>query len=220
MDFYCVTLLARCNSLTLRDIGLRRSFKHCLAYKILKYEFFQNFSMAGDLLIVSVRSPSKPYDLWPMTYIAFNRWVTHTEANYGGLPRVFPQNTFYCRSDYDVVSVRNVGHPTDTSISTISLFEPMSMKGNTSQYTSNVPNFRGTFSSFVITPLGEATFYGAPYYEGLSICLKPRIGYITHFTIAVNELGFEPGDIKSMKFGCHSTNIAYSSPSSDFAVKQ
>ena len=82
------------------------------------------------------------------------------------------------------------------------------------QYTSNVGNYGGTFSSFVVTPPGEATFYTLPNYGGLSICLKPSDGFSTHWTYdTITGLGLEPGQIKSMKFGCDSTNVHYSSPS-------
>ena len=56
-------------------------------------------------------------------------------------------------------SVRSVGHASDISISTISLFGSIDLVGNMTQYTSNVPNYAGTFSSFVVTPPGLATFY-------------------------------------------------------------
>ena len=138
--------------------------------------------------------------------------MTHLRANYGGSPFVFHQNNFHCRSDFWVESVRSVGDPNDISISTISLFWFNSFTGNMSQYSSNVPNYAGTFSSFIITPPGEATFYTLTNYEGLSICTKPNNGSPTHWTEEITELGIEPGDIKSMKLGCDSTNIHYSSP--------
>ena len=81
------------------------------------------------------------------------------------------------------------------------------------QYTSDVPNYAGTFESFIITSPGYATFYSQPNYEGLSICLKPNdAAYPTHWTWDTSSMGWGPDDIKSMKFGCDSTNVHYSSP--------
>ena len=147
--------------------------------------------------------------------IVLNSWVTYILENYFGSSIVFYQNNFYCRSDSAVRSVRHVGHPSDISISTISLFGETRYNGNMTQHTSDVPNYAGTFSSFVVTPPGLATFYTQPNYSGLSICLKPYNGYITHYTRdIITDLGLVAGQIKSMKFGCDSTNIHYSSPMS------
>ena len=134
------------------------------------------------------------------------------QPNYGANPVLFPQNDFYCRGDSYVRSVRSVGHPTNISISTISLFEEERLVGNMTQFSTNVPNYNGTFSSFVVTPPGEATFYTATYYGGLSTCLKPYGEFKTSFSYDLNHLGVEPGVIKSIKLGCDSTNIRYSSP--------
>ena len=82
------------------------------------------------------------------------------------------------------------------------------------QYSSNVANYAGTFSSFVVTPPGLATFYTQPNYGGLSICLKPLSGYPSHWTWDITDLGIHAGDIRSMKLGCESTNVHYSSPMS------
>ena len=83
----------------------------------------------------------------------------YTNPNYAGGPGLFTENNFYCRSGGSAIgSVRNVGHPTDISISTIALFESPVLSGNMSQYTSNVPNYDGTFCSFSLTPPGIATF--------------------------------------------------------------
>ena len=127
-------------------------------------------------------------------------------ANYGYNPIVFPENDFSCRSSSDVVSVRSVGHPSDISIS---LFGSIGFKGSKIQFSSNVGNYGGNFSSFVITPPGVATFYTQPNYGGLSICLKPIPGYPTHVTWDITSLGLEAGQIKSMKFGCDSSNITF-----------
>ena len=130
--------------------------------------------------------------------------MSYTSSDYDGNPNIFPENNFTCSSAYPDGSVRNLGHSSDTSISTISLLESIFLRGDMSQYTTNVPNYAGNFSSFVITPPGEATFYGAPNYEGLSICLKPLSGYPMHWTWRLSDLGIEPGEIRSMKFGCDS----------------
>ena len=78
------------------------------------------------------------------------------------------------------------------------------------KYSSDVENYAGTFSSFVITPPGVATFYTQPNYGGIPICLQPLIEFDipTHFTWDINIIGIEMGDIKSMKFGCDE-NIIY-----------
>ena len=124
---------------------------------------------------------------------------------------IFSENKFTCGNGFDYGrSVRSVGHPSDISISTISLFGETYLKGNMSQYTSNVPNYAGTFSSIVVTPPGVATIYTQPNYGGLSICLQPKWSYPTHWTHDITSLGLEPGQIKSMKFGCDSTNVHYS----------
>ena len=126
---------------------------------------------------------------------------------------IYPDNDFRCESRvaYDG-SVRNVGHPSDISIPTISLFESTRLEGTMTQYTSNVGNYSGTFSSFVITPPGEATFYTKANYEGRSICRRASFPYPSHWTYDISDLLLLPGQIKSMKFGCDSTNIHYSSP--------
>ena len=135
-------------------------------------------------------------------------------SNYETYASIFYENNFTCKSGdaYDG-SVTNVGHPTDISISTIALFESINLTGNMTQHTSNVESYAGNFSSFVVTPPGLATFYTRPNYGGLSICLKPSPGYAggTHWTWRINELGLVAGQIKSMKLGCDSTNIHYSS---------
>ena len=118
-----------------------------------------------------------------------------------------------------VGSVRNVAHAADLSISTISLFGGENFEANITQYSTNVPNYNGKFSSVVVTPPGTATFYTQPNYGGRSICLQSTGGYQSHWTKDLSNLGIEPGDIKSIKFGCDSTNIFQSYPLT-FALKQ
>ena len=143
------------------------------------------------------------------------------DPHYNGPVFLLLQNNFNCgTSSLWPVAVRNVGHASDISISTISLFGSEYFRGNDmTQYSTNVPNHSGAFSSFIVTPPGEATFYTAPNYGGLSICLKPSDDSAAHYTFALSELGVVPGQIKSMRFGCHSNNIFYSSTST-VAVKQ
>ena len=147
--------------------------------------------------------------------------MRYNSANYGGGAYFFNENNFNCGSGSEAGSVRSVGHGTDTSISTIALFGETNLEGDMSQYSTDVPEYAGKFSSVVITPPGEATFYIQNNYGGLSICLRPQSGYESHWTWdLLNEHGIEPGEIKSMKFGCHSSNIHYSSPASTSVVKQ
>ena len=89
------------------------------------------------------------------------------------------------------------------------------------QYRSNVENYAGNFSSVAIAPPGEATFYTQTHYRGFSLCLKPAGGggWPSHWTIDISDLGVEPGRIKSMKLGCDSPNVHYSSPMSALNLK-
>ena len=140
-------------------------------------------------------------------------WVRYESPNYTNGIGNFPNNDFTCESRPAYIgSVRNAGHATDISISTISLFDGLDFNGNMTQYTSNVANYDGTFSSFIITPPGVATFYTETNFGGISICLQPIPGFPTHWRWDIHDLGIEPGDVKSMKLGCDSTNIHYSSP--------
>ena len=141
-----------------------------------------------------------------------NSWVTHTEPNYLDVPLVYHESEIVCRSDSSVKSVRNVGHPSDITISTVSLFGSTYLSGNMSQVSANVPSYSGTFSSFVTTPPGAVTFYTLPNYGGLSICLKPSNGYKTYWEWDISQVGLRPGQVKSIKFGCESSNVHYSSP--------
>ena len=151
------------------------------------------------------------------TCICVCSWVGHRGPDYGVDGYVFPNNEFSCTiigGYYTSSSMRSVGHPSDISISTISLFQDVNLISNMTQFSTNVPNYNGNFSSFIVTPPGEATFYNAPNYKGLSICLKPIKEDGIHYTRVIYQLGIQPGDIKSMKFGCDSANIIYSSPMS------
>ena len=133
-------------------------------------------------------------------------------ANYTGPVNPLLFNNFNCDIAYGPLSLRNVGHEYDISTSTISLFGSTYLSGNMTQYSTDVPNFAGAFSSVAVTQPAEATFYTVPNYEGLSICLKARANSgEAYYTFDLNELGIVPGQIKSMRFGCHSNNIFYSS---------
>ena len=153
------------------------------------------------------------YLVW---FSILNSWLVYEGPNYTAGGNIYTRPTSYCRSTGLHGSVRNLGHPTDISISTISLLGSTVLCGNITQYTTDVPDYNGAFSSFVITSPGEATFYTQPNYGGFSICLKPNIREGVHWTLNINDLGIEPGDIRSMKFGCDSTNIVYSSTITNF----
>ena len=145
--------------------------------------------------------------------LVFNSWLVYDDSNYSGYANLFSESNISCLQLSREGSVRNVGHPTDVSISTLSLFGSTLLTSNMTQYTTNVPNYNGQFSSFLVTLPGEVTIYTAPNYQGLSLCLKPKTSDNFHWTLDIADLGIEPGDIKSIKLGCDSKNIRYSSPS-------
>ena len=94
----------------------------------------------------------------------------------------------------------------------MAFFELRGMSGDMAQFSTNVPNYSGKSTSFVITPPGVATIYTQINYEGKATCVKPENGTQTHWTYDITAaLGIGPSQIKSMKFGCDSSNIHYSS---------
>ena len=156
------------------------------------------------------------------SYMILNSWVPHLRPNYKGFwifPPCFdgfnPQNTFHCETSLHVESVRYAGHTTDISIPTISLFGGEEYGGSMTQYSVNVSDYAGTFSSLLITPPGTATFYTQPNYGGHSICLQPKIETGIHWSYSLKRyLGVEPGGIKSFHFGCNSSNVEIPDPKS------
>ena len=116
--------------------------------------------------------------------------------------------------DSRIESLRSVGNDSDVSIPTIALFRDRGFSSVMKQISSDLPPARESCSSLIITPPGIATFYKESNYTGRSVCFKPANGSETHYTMDSDTLGNDTwirSIIRSIRFGCHSSNVRYSS---------